>query len=43
MTYMHWQPGQPDNPANERWVKMVADGSWDDGNIDTSYICAWDD
>ncbi|WP_437717095.1 lectin-like protein [Sorangium sp. So ce448] len=43
VTYTHWQPGQPDNPANERWVKMVADGTWDDGNIDTSYICEWDD
>ena len=42
LDYKHWQKDQPDNPANERWGKMVEDGSWDDGNIDTSYICEWE-
>jgi hypothetical protein len=42
-TFTHWQPGQPDNPSNERWVKILEDGSWDDGSIPTSYICEWED
>ncbi len=43
VTYTHWQPGQPDAPSTERWVKVAEDGTWDDGNIPTSYICEWDD
>jgi hypothetical protein len=42
LQYTHWLPGQPDSPANERWGKMLEDGSWDDGSIPTSYICEWD-
>jgi len=41
-TYEHWQPGQPDNPANEHWGKMLETGFWDDGSIETSYMCEWD-
>lgn len=42
VTYKHWQPGQPDNPANEHWGKLLEDGSWDDGSVETSYLCEWD-
>ncbi len=42
VTYTHWQPGQPDAPSTERWVKVAEDGTWDDGNIPSSYICEWD-
>jgi len=40
--YTNWKPGQPDNPANERWVKMEADGTWDDGATLSGYVCEWD-
>jgi hypothetical protein len=42
VTYTHWQALQPDNPATERWVKMNADGTWDDAVLPSSYICEWD-
>jgi hypothetical protein len=42
VTYTNWQPGQPDNPEAERWVKIAEDSMWDDGNIASSYICEWD-
>jgi hypothetical protein len=40
--YTNWMPGQPDYPDTERWGKITADGTWDDGNIPTSFICEWD-
>jgi hypothetical protein len=43
VTFEHWAPGQPDYPATERWVKMQEDGTWDDGNIASSYICEWEE
>jgi hypothetical protein len=42
VTYMNWQPGQPDNPSTERWVKLNADGTWDDASMPSSYVCQWD-
>lgn len=42
VTYTNWQPGQPDYPDNERWVKIAEDSRWDDGNIASSYICEWE-
>lgn len=42
LTHTNWQPGQPDYPDTERWVKIAEDGSWDDGNIPSSYLCEWE-
>ncbi len=42
VTFTHWQPGQPDAPSTERWVKVAEDGTWDDGNIPSSFICEWE-
>jgi hypothetical protein len=42
LDYTNWKPGQPDKPATERWVKMEADGTWDDGLILSGYMCEWD-
>ena len=42
VTYTNWQPGQPDYPDTERWVKIAEDSMWDDGNIPSSYICEWE-
>lgn len=42
VTYTNWQPGQPDYPESERWVKIAEDSMWDDGNIPSSFICEWE-
>lgn len=41
--YDDWQPGQPDNPGREHWVKLNDDGTWDDAYMPSSYICEWGD
>lgn len=42
MTFTNWQPGKPDHPGMEYWMKLVYDGRWDDGYLPWSYICEWD-
>jgi hypothetical protein len=42
VTYKNWEPYQPDKANIERWVKLNADGTWDDAVNPAGYICEWD-
>ena len=41
VTYQNWLSGQPDLPDTELWVKLNADGHWDDASAVSAYICEW--
>ena len=41
VTYQNWLSGQPDLPDTELWVKLNADGHWDDASAVSTYICEW--